>query len=61
VRRHVLNAESYQIASAELAVDSQVEEGVRIAQTCFGWRGGFAPTSLPLFRGSFGKPVAAEF
>jgi hypothetical protein len=25
---------------------------VRIDQTCFGRRGGFAPTSLPLFQGS---------
>jgi hypothetical protein len=59
---NIFDLESNDIATAQLAVDGQIEH-CQIArvpctlkpgayqQTCFGWSGGFAPIILPLFQG----------
>jgi hypothetical protein len=59
VGRYVINPDSYYVTAPKLAVDCQIEQRqisrlpvilriVRIAQTCFGLSGGFAPVNLPL-------------
>jgi hypothetical protein len=68
----ILHPERDDVATAELAIDGQIEHCqvaqrpstwslVRIDQTCFGRSGGFAPISLPLFQGLCLDTVAAEF
>jgi hypothetical protein len=62
LRRHVIDAQCHEIASAQFAVDRQVEEGqvactqlkVQLGpmdQTCPGRSGGLGPMILPLFHG----------
>ena len=56
---HVPNLQSDEVASAQLAVDAQVEgtrasiwRRTRSAQMSLSWNGAFCPTILPLFHGS---------
>jgi len=63
-RRDIAQPEADQIASAQLAVDSEVEQRqialaprqLRIAQICLSLSGGLAPISLPLFQGRRSVP-----
>ena len=60
--RYVLDLEAHHDAATQLAIDRKIEErqvprapcelqARPMAQTCFGWSGGFGPISLPLFQG----------
>src|SRR5687767_12064973 len=60
---NVADAQAHEIAAAKLAVDGQVDiassrtacafwRWMRMAQMSFGLRGGFWPTSFPLFHDS---------
>jgi hypothetical protein len=67
MRSNILDPQANDVASSKLAIDGKIELAksrvrpaicslVRIDQTCFGRRGGFAPINLPLFHGS--RPAA---
>jgi hypothetical protein len=69
-RRNVIDLERDDIATAQLAVDGEIEQSevanttfdwsfVRMDQTCLGRSGGFAPTAFPLFQGTRSQVAAA--